>query len=183
MKERIRRESLKRRNRLSREEIERKSLLIRRGILKLPEFVKAKRILTYFEKGTEVKISPLITHMLNTGKEVILPITVPEKKELLLSRIMSLEELGEGIFGILEPKVMRLVPPETIELAILPGVAFDLEGNRIGYGGGYFDGLLHKMDALLIGVAYEIQIVEDLPSSSKDVRMDKIITESRVIEF
>jgi 5-formyltetrahydrofolate cyclo-ligase len=183
MKEKIRKEFLAKRDRLTQKEIEKKSALIKERILLLPEFIQAKRILTYFEKGSEVRTSTLITHMLKESKEVILPITVPKEKRLLLSRIMSLEELQKGPFGIFEPTIMRMVPLDSIELAILPGIVFDLQGNRIGYGGGYFDRLLRELSATFIGLAYEIQIAHSLPHSEEDVRMDKIVTERRVIEI
>lgn len=180
VKKRIRKWLLSKRDGLGEDEILAKSRFIRERVLGLEEFRKAKRILTYIEKGTEVKTSIIIPDMFSFGKEVILPIV--EGDGLVLSRIIDLSELGMGAFGILEPRIRRIVDPSSLELAILPGVGFDLNGNRIGYGGGYFDRLLKGIDIPVIGLAYEIQIVDSLPSSRWDLKVHKIITEKRIID-
>ena len=87
----------------------------------------------------------------------------------------------------MEPKkkFFRPVSPEDIDLVIVPGIAFDRSGERIGYGMGFYDRFLKKIrkDTSSIGLAYEFQIVDDIPSEETDVKVNKIITEKRVIKI
>jgi 5-formyltetrahydrofolate cyclo-ligase len=109
-----------------------------------------------------------------------------QEKRLLLSEIRDFPgELSQGSFGILEPKAefIRPVSPEELEIVVVPGVAFDYEGTRIGYGGGFYDRFLKEVkDATIIGLAYECQILPKLPRKDHDVRVDKIITPKCIIE-
>jgi 5-formyltetrahydrofolate cyclo-ligase len=89
-----------------------------------------------------------------------------------------------GAYNILEPRqeCVNEVSPESIDLMIVPGVAFDCQGNRIGHGMGYYDRLLQKkMRAHYFGLAFELQIVESIPSEKHDIKVEKIVTEERII--
>ena len=92
---------------------------------------------------------------------------------------------AKGKKGILEPKkeYYRLFPPEDIDLIIIPGVVFDLSGNRIGRGFGYYDNFLGKVcsSAEIIALAFEMQIVKKIPNDKNDIPVHKIITEKRII--
>jgi 5-formyltetrahydrofolate cyclo-ligase len=127
----------------------------------------------------------MIKEALKLGKMIAVPI-VEKEKTLSLSELKDFEnELEVGKFGILEPKLeyRRRVNLEEVELVIVPGIAFDKNGNRIGYGGGYYDYLLKKMkDVSFIGLAYELQIVTQIPIEEKDISVHKIITEDRIIK-
>ena len=107
------------------------------------------------------------------------------RPEILPSRLLDLgSEVEEGTFGIPEPRpeFRRPFPPEKIDLVVVPGLAFDERGYRIGYGGGYYDGFLTKCpQALFAGLAYEMQILKCTFPSTRDVPVHKIITEDRVI--
>lgn len=179
LKKELRRELLLRRNSLSPKEIEEKSLKIKEGLFGLKEFKEARFVLFYVSKGSEVKTPEMIQKTLAINKRVAVPITLRKKGELLLSEIKGLDELEIGAFGILEPKEQyrRIINPGTIDLGVIPGVAFSLGGHRLGYGGGYFDRLLSLMGATSIGLAYQIQILDELPTDEKDIPVDKIITE------
>lgn len=182
-KERIRREILLKRNSLSREELEEKSQRIKEKLFGLKELKTANFILFYVSKGSEVKTLEMIQEIFSKNKRVAVPVTLKERRRLLLSEISTLSELEVGSFGILEPKeeYRRSIDPETIDLAVVPGVVFDLCGHRLGYGGGYFDRLLSKMKIASIGLAFEIQIVDKLPYNERDMPVDKIITEERIL--
>src|SRR6185437_3689828 len=111
----------------------------------------------------------------------------PESKEMFFSEIQALEALEPGFYKrILEPSraSRTLVDPSEIEIALVPGVAFDRRGARIGMGGGYFDRLLPKMShAVRIGLAYGCQISPaELPAAPHDVPVHLIVTESEIIE-
>jgi 5-formyltetrahydrofolate cyclo-ligase len=109
-----------------------------------------------------------------------------ENKKLLLYEIKDMNELAKGYMGILEPSVSEeiLTGLDDIGLVIIPGAAFDIHGNRLGYGAGFYDRLLAGMKNKIpvIAPAYEEQIVKGIPSEPHDVKVDKIVTNKRVIE-
>ncbi|GAG30094.1 unnamed protein product, partial [marine sediment metagenome] len=111
---------------------------------------------------------------------------LPECLNLAPSKILDFDtELEKGKKGILEPKkeYYRLFSPEDIDLVIIPGVAFDLSGNRIGRGFGYYDNFLRKVrsSAKIVALAFEMQMVKKIPNDKNDIPVHKIITEKRTI--
>jgi len=186
LKDKIRREILHRRKSLPlslRVSLSRK---ICNSIRDLEEFQKAKVIHLYIPVRSEVDIRPLIEVSLKTDKKVTVPVVDRKKRCLLLSEIKNYPEgLVPSIYGILEPEPgsYRIVEPEEIDLFVIPGIAFDERGYRIGYGLGYYDKLLARVvnKAYIIAPAFEIQIVGFVPVDHHDVRVDKIITEERII--
>ncbi|MCL4499574.1 MAG: 5-formyltetrahydrofolate cyclo-ligase [Chloroflexi bacterium] len=161
-----------------------KSSSITELILGLPEYQQATVIMAYVSFGSEVATSPLIEHALACGKRVVLPI-VAEGRVLLLGEIDHLSGLRPGPSGILEPdsdSVGRITPDE-LDFIIVPGVVFDAAGRRIGYGGGYYDRFFELVGAgpVKTAVAFEIQLVENVPAESHDKYVDIIVTESGVI--
>ncbi|RLG18504.1 5-formyltetrahydrofolate cyclo-ligase [Candidatus Micrarchaeota archaeon] len=175
-------EIIDKRKKHEREHIESKSASIMSKLFELPEFEKAGVVLFYASKRDEVQTLEMIQAALDKGKKIVLPITVVEGKNLILSEIKSVRELVEGAFGVLEPANFVPVEERLIELAVVPGVAFDSQGDRIGHGMGYYDKLLKKLKCPIIGLAFEFQLVDDIPEEEHDVRVHKIITEKRVIE-
>ena len=114
-----------------------------------------------------------------------MPVVDKEKHRLKLSVLKSWDDLKPGSYGILEPKkdCLKWVSPMDINLIIVPGVGFDKKGNRLGHGEGYYDRLLSKpFGTLSIGLAFEIQIIEDIPIDTHDQPVDILITEKRVIK-
>ncbi|MCX7658787.1 MAG: 5-formyltetrahydrofolate cyclo-ligase, partial [Oscillospiraceae bacterium] len=124
------------------------------------------------------------------GKRIAVPLVESAagyQKMISPCEIKDVEaELAKGCYGILEPvkELARRVPPENLDMVIVPGVAFDLKKNRIGYGGGYYDRFLKKMrfNCLKVGIAFEFQIVPEIPASENDVPVDIIVTEKRIIK-
>ena len=101
------------------------------------------------------------------------------------SEINTLDGLKKNKFGILEPAdTSKIFNKEDIDLVIMPGVAFDRSGNRVGYGGGYYDKFLCEMssDIPTIALAYNIQILKELPSEKHDIKVDMVITEKETIK-
>ncbi len=96
----------------------------------------------------------------------------------------SWKELSIGSYGILEPRTekIRKTRVEDIDLIIVPGVAFDKKGNRIGHGKGYYDRLLDKTNATKIGLAFEFQLLKEIPTDKHDLPIDILITEKRIIK-
>lgn len=137
--------------------------------------------------NNEVLTKPIIDNSIKHEKQVFIPVTVPKTKEIIVSELLNFEEdLEVGTFGLLEPKkdFLRPYSPEQLDLIIVPGVAFDSRGYRIGYGAGYYDRFLAKIDNDVpkISLAFDMQIINHVPNEEYDIPVDYIITESNFIE-
>ena len=183
MKEEIRREIKEKRNSLSKSEILEKSNRIKKRLFEQAEFRKAQTILFYVSYGSEVYTHDMIKESLSEGKNVVVPYSDTEKRTLILSELHSWNELSVGSYNILEPKKENIkeVAIAMVDMILVPGVAFDVTGRRIGHGWGYYDKLLEKSNAPSIGLAFELQIVDAVPTEEHDVAVGKIITEKRTI--
>ena len=164
------------------EEREEKNKRIRERLFSLPEFKRAENIVFYASKQEEAGEAQWIGLALEQGKKVYCPATVLEKKELRLCRVESVSELKPGAYGVLEPGLKDCVSPSKVDLVVVPGVAFDESGGRLGHGEGYFDRLLAKLRAPFIALAFEFQIVESVPVEEGDVRVQGIVTERRFVD-
>lgn len=190
-KEKIRNEIIRKRNELSKDEIAKKSQIIGEKLFSLSAFVKARTILFYVSFRNEVETYPLIERSLSLGKKVIVPRVNQEKKELELYEISSLEELTSGSWNIPEPdpKKAKMANLEEIDTVIVPGVVFDENGNRIGYGGGYYDRRLavirkiKKEKVRFIGLGFDFQVKKEIPQGMSDVKVDSLVTEKRLFSF
>ena len=159
-----------------------KSRAIWKFLLSLPEYRRAITVAFYssIAKEGEVATVDMVGVSLEQGKKVCLPKIISDSLEFF--NVNSIEELKEGAFGILEP-VGDKIKPEQIDIAILPGIAFDARGNRIGFGRGYYDRFLKRVrNASIVALAFDFQIVDKIPSTKSDVRVHKIVTESGIID-
>ena len=180
----IRKELLRRRDAIPPEVRRAKDRLILERLLSLEEFKNAGTVFFYASFRTEFDTTELIKTSLAAGKRAVLPKVDREKQELVLYEIKDFSELGPGYMGIPEP-----TSPETpvsindIDLVIIPGAGFDPMGNRIGYGGGYYDRLLSGMQkhVPVIAPAYEEQIIDSIPSEPHDIRVKVIVTDRQLI--
>ncbi len=168
-------------------EVESKSLKITESIIALPEFAKAQTIACYVNKGSEVQTRPLIRKALAAEKKVLVPITRKDDPELIFSEIPNLHELSPGPFGIMEPNPNKRKPQDVSisDMVIVPGIVFDVYGQRIGWGRGYYDRVLKKLrkETPSIGVCFDLQLVEQIPLEQFDLPVKILVTESRVIRF
>jgi 5-formyltetrahydrofolate cyclo-ligase len=124
----------------------------------------------------EVDTKPLLAAALTEKKQVVFPRI--EKEKLVLHYITSIKDFVKGKYRILEPKKSTsVVDPKSVDLFIVPGIVFDRDGYRLGWGKGYYDRLLSGIDAPKIGLAYAVQVIEELPRSSYDVPMTMVVTE------
>lgn len=173
----------KRRDSMTAADVETKSKEIAEKLMALEEYRKAKAVMFYAAKGNEVQTREMIKAAIKEGKKVLLPVTNMEKKEIEAAVIEHYDrDLKKGAYGIMEPKEKSDVNEKLIDAVVLPGVAFDRQGHRLGYGLGYYDKLLRRLtNAAKIGLAYDFQIVDKLPRESHDERMGLIVTESSVI--
>jgi 5-formyltetrahydrofolate cyclo-ligase len=154
---------------------------IQRRLLKETFFKRAESIMIYVAKDYEVETRGIIEEAIKSGKRVIIPVTETKKKRLILSEIRDLKtELAKGAFGIYEPKreYMKTVGVKDIDIVVVPGIAFDKRGNRIGHGKGYFDKFLKNLPKKIptIGLAFKFQIIKRIKTLSWDIPVTKVIT-------
>lgn len=183
-KKRIRKALLHLRKRVKRDVLKQKSRLISNVILKLDEYKKAKIIAFYSHINNEVDLDNILARAIKNGKKIVLPRV--KKHGLEFYRISKRGDLQPGTFDILEPrKGLSKISANKIDLFLIPGVAFDISGNRIGYGKGYFDSVLkkRKKSSCVCGVSYFFQILERLPDKSGDYKMDKLVFENGIIDL
>jgi len=184
MKEKLRKKIMDTRKSLPDSDVLEKSKQIKKRLYKMKEFQQASMILFYVSYNNEVYTHDMIKESLSSGKNVVVPITNKEKHCLVLSKLNNWEDLECSTYSILEPKknCIREVSLDKIDLILVPGVVFDESGNRIGHGTGYYDKLLkNSKNASHIGLAFEVQIVDSIPVEEHDVKVDKIVTEDRIV--
>jgi 5-formyltetrahydrofolate cyclo-ligase len=178
----IRKKMIERRISLSPSTVLEKSQSIVERLFQLPQYNNAKILLFYLPYKNEIDTISAIKKSWLNSKNILVPVCQPERK-LLLSKLLNLDELAVSKFGLYEPRIehQRPMPPQEVDLAILPGVAFDFHGYRLGYGGGYFDRFLDSLrpDCPKIALAYDFQILNQLPVEEHDTKVDIILTESK----
>lgn len=157
------------------------------AIITSAAFGAAQTVLLYIPIRGEVPTDRIAAAALAQGKRLVLPRVQAEPKKLWLHAWSGRsEELVTGAYGILEPGAdWPLVPPGEIDLVVVPGVAFDRQGVRLGYGGGYYDRTLPSIRAgnprsVALGLAYGFQVVTQLPAGPYDQRMDGVATEAGI---
>lgn len=188
-KSRLRKQVLALRNSLSEEKRKRSEILLTERIVGHQWFYRADMLLGFVSYGTEICTIEILKEALRQGKKVYVPKVSEKKKkpdahgelDMLFYRIFSMDELEPGYKGIPEPKgdsEEYVYPMEGNTLLLMPGVAFDPYGNRMGYGGGFYDRFLaDKEDLRLcsIAVGFQCQMVEQIPVEANDVKPYQII--------
>ena len=186
-KKELRLEALARRDALPAEDRARFSALMAHRLQTILAYTSAHTIMFYVSFGSEVDTRAMITGALAAGRRVAVPKVVKREGALVPSLLLDPEkDLVRGAYGILEPKTesLRPVRPSSLDLVIVPGVAFDPQGCRIGYGGGYYDRFLPSLDtaAVTLALAFEAQVLPTLPAEAHDRRMDYVLTETRLLD-
>lgn len=154
-------------------------------LMQLPRYQAAKCVLWYVDFRDEVQTQSAIKRELGGDREVIVPYC--QGAELELFRLHDFDHLATGTYGILEPSLHlrglseHIVDPGTVDFVVVPGVAFDRSGGRIGYGKGYYDRLLSRLPSSTFkaAIALDCQVFESVPTSSHDIAMDIVVTPSR----
>jgi 5-formyltetrahydrofolate cyclo-ligase len=146
----------------------------------------ARVVLGYMAFDDEVLTDGLMQHAMASGKQIVLPMVLSDRQGMALYVIEDLErDVATGYRGILEPQPPRTHPvaPESLDLALIPGVAFDLRGGRLGFGAGFYDRFLSRLpwDMPTLGLAFDFQVIPRLPLQPHDMLLNAIVTESRVI--
>lgn len=160
--------------------------LIFARLVALPQYAAARGILCYVSFRSEVSTHAFLERMWADGKRVVVPYCQGQHLELFC--LNGFADLAPGTLGILEPKRelreqgQRRARVQDLDLLVIPGLAFDRQGGRLGYGKGYFDRLLPgaRTDALLAAVAFDCQLFDAVPMRPYDVRVDVVVTESEI---
>lgn len=148
----------------------------------LPDFREPKTVMCYASMADEVQILPLVQRWLDAGVTVTMP-RIIRKGEMEAVTVPSLDDLVEGEYGILtpDPAKCQVVAPEELDMIIVPGVAFDTRGERLGMGAGFYDAYMAKaIKAKRIALAYSCQLVSSVPMEAHDELVNKIITEQGI---
>ena len=150
-----------------------------------PDFLAARTLLLTLPFGSEWNTSPLFHVAFNHGKAVAVPRVDVAQRMLELCAVTDVErDVAPGYRGIREPLPhCNRIDPSTVDWVLVPGVAFDAEGNRLGYGGGYYDRLLPLLPptAAKLAGAFDLQVVDRIPTAVHDLPIDAIVTEMRTI--
>jgi 5-formyltetrahydrofolate cyclo-ligase len=185
-KQRIRRAMLAARRRLPEAERFARSVRIWERLAGLPCYQRARVILWYLAFDNEVLTAGLIQQAFVAGKRAVVPLVQVDRRRLALCEIRDAErDVAPGYRGIPEPRAgcWRPMPAEALDLAIVPGVAFDVQGGRLGFGAGFYDRLLAELPHELpkLGMAFDFQVLPELPRQPYDMAVNGIVTETRVI--
>lgn len=186
MKKELRRQILAARKAMSATDVETKSRAIARKALNLAAYRQAKVVMIYLAFRNEVATEQIITAALASGKRVVIPVCERSQVQIIPAELKNYPgDLQEGTWGILEPKPEAFYPldPREIDIVFVPGVAFDEQGNRLGYGAGYYDRFLGRLrpQAVAVALAYEMQILPQVYAEGHDVPVDLVITEQRTL--
>lgn len=181
MKTQLKESILEKRNSLSKEEILKKSNEIKNSLFSLSQYKKSKTVMFFVSFNSEVNTHEMIKASLR-NKTVVVPKVI--HNEIEPSVMMDFDSLiPSGKFGILEPIEAMKIAYKNIDIILVPGIAFDKEGHRIGYGFGYYDKFLKKVPkAIKIGLCFDFQLVEKIPREMHDVPVDMIVTEKRIVK-
>jgi 5-formyltetrahydrofolate cyclo-ligase len=159
-------------------------------LLALPEYISASTILFTMNFGSEIETRGVIVHALSQQKRVALPRVSDDRQTLALFWVdptINLEaQLVRSAWGIAEPmQSASAAPIAAIDFVLLPGVAFDREGNRLGFGRGYYDRLLAqtRAETKRVAIAFECQVVSLVPATLHDERLDILLTCAGVNHF
>jgi 5-formyltetrahydrofolate cyclo-ligase len=155
---------------------------IQKKLFSLLPVQQAKTIGLYLSKGSEVNTLPLVQSLLKKKKKIALPKVSKRSHQIHFHEIHSLQDCHLGLFDILEPNAKnKKVPIHQMDLIFVPGIAFDREGHRLGYGGGFYDRFLASAKKqLLIGLTYEKTFIPKIPTQKQDVQVHAIVTEKKV---
>ena len=183
LKDGMRKQFLKKRGEMLRGEIEKKSRFIAEKIFALKEYTNGEKVFIYIDMGSEVRTRDIIEKAWQDSKKVAVPVT---KKDRIMYfvEIKDFSNLRKTEFGTFEPEgeIGEALVPTDGDLFIVPGSMFDEEKNRCGYGGGFYDTYISKYDVKKpVGICFDFQLVKSIPSEEFDKKMDKIVTDKRII--
>ncbi|NVL90365.1 MAG: 5-formyltetrahydrofolate cyclo-ligase [Desulfobacterales bacterium] len=185
-KSEIRQGALAKRNALKEKGHSKKSAAIMKRLFNFANFQESRIIMFYMSHNSEVETESMVRKALELEKVVALPLINIKEKQIVPFKIDNLDQdVRPGYRGIREPnpQLCKPIPAQYINLAIIPGVAFDERGGRIGYGTGFYDRFIPRLDITTrkIALTFECQIVPQIPMEPHDRHIDILITEKRIV--
>ncbi len=181
-KEKIRKENKILRSKLTKDEVREKSERASKIFLQSDIYRLSKEIMLYMPLGNETDTAIIKESALKDGKKLIFPVT--DAKTGVITPYYALEktEFLSGAFSVSEPFGTEIANEDNIDVIVVPGIAFDKKGSRIGFGKGCYDRLLNNSAALKVGYCYYFQVYDEIPSDKHDVKMDYIVSEKGIIK-
>jgi len=195
-KERLRKRFLERRREMDFEDVWARSALIQKNLVKSPFFREVDKVALYSSIQNEVLTDEIFAKAKLEKKAIYYPRVFKGSVKMLFLPVASLDELSPGAYDIKEPprpqgalkknhgentRQYGVIDPAELDLIIIPGVAFDLTGARLGFGKGFYDRVRTRPGCRMVALAYEFQIRDFIPTESFDIKMHAIITEKRII--
>ena len=168
------------RKNMCRIDVETKSQAAAEIFLKSELYTVSRQIMLYMPLGNEVDLTKVKNVALADGKRVVFPVT--ERNTGIITPIYVDEKtmFKRGNFSVMEPQSTDITDMTKTDVVLVPGIAFDKSGARVGFGKGCYDMLLERYSGVKIGVCYDFQICDEIPADTHDVKMDYILTESRL---
>jgi len=153
---------------------------IQRAVMELPAFTGAGAVGCYLALPYEVQTRRIIERCYRDGKKICVPAFNREKDRYELHWLEEGDSLTPGKFNIREPRSARPAGVMDVDLIVVPALAYDRNGGRLGHGGGHYDRVLGAWSGLKVGVAFEFQIFDQVPMGSQDIPVDLVVTESTI---
>lgn len=186
-KKELRKQILKSRDKLDNEISIEKSRKATENVVNSEIFAKAENIMVFSSFRSEIETIDIINAIFANRKKLFMPLSMMGTNEIVTCLISSMNDLELGNYEILEPKKQSIFIGDSkdLDLIIIPGAAFDMEGHRIGYGAGYYDRLLSRPDmkAVTVGLCFDMQIVPYVPNSKHDKSLNYLVTEKGVCKI
>ena len=179
-KSEIRKINKEKRKAMSKEEVAEKSILAQAAFLESNLYKNAQQIMLYMPLGNEIGTENMMKQSFADGKKIVLPITNGETGEITPYLIEENTQFVIGAFKVREPVGASIADVTKTDVIIVPGIAFDERGARVGFGKGCYDRLLAESSAVKIGYCYEYQVSEAIADEAHDMRMDYILTEKGI---
>lgn len=178
----LRQKMLAMRRALSANETESRSSSLKENILSLPEYKNAKKIMAFLAMKGESNLDGFIRQALLDGKEVYIPVCLPER-QMEAGRLIDMEHFEKGPLGLRNlPAGYEVTSPESLDLVLIPGLAISQEGIRLGMGAGYYDRYLARVPfEKRVAALWDFQVIPDIPSEPFDQKIAKIVTDKSVI--
>lgn len=158
-----------------------KSRMVANAFIASELYTNASRLMLYMPLGNETDTAAIIAAALADGKKLVFPVTDRSTCEITPVLWDGESELSEGAFSVKEPVGTMLADVSRLDAVIVPGIAFDMSGARVGFGKGCYDRFLEGISAVKVGFCYDFQLADKIPTDEHDVKMDFLVTESGLI--
>lgn len=165
---------------MTQKEVDEKSLGATNNFLKSEIYKNSKVLMVYMPLGKETDTTKIVKQAYKDGKKVVFPVTEPKSGVITPYYAKETAVFEKGAFNINEPQNGTKAKLCDIDVILVPGIAFDCKGARIGFGKGCYDRLLKNTDAVKVGFCYDFQVCDNVPAEEHDVMMDFLVTESGV---